>query len=116
MEIPNEHLRNFSVQKTRSTVHEYFSSIKIERFYVSHIFSELFTDGDSVMSSGAGAKFGGIMGRARPKQDPPVEKELWLSLDEVYSGCTKKLKISRRVQCIDQLISSSFNYRLHFRF
>ncbi|XP_065838070.1 dnaJ homolog subfamily B member 13-like [Oscarella lobularis] len=80
-----------------------------EFFGSENPFNELFTDGDSVMSSGAGAKFGGIMGRARPKQDPPVEKELWLSLDEVYSGCTKKLKISRRVLNDDGHTSSVKN-------
>ncbi|KAI5089761.1 dnaJ-like subfamily B member 1 [Silurus meridionalis] len=30
------------------------------------------------------------------KQDPPVTHELHLSLEEVLSGCTKKMKISRR--------------------
>jgi DnaJ-class molecular chaperone len=30
-------------------------------------------------------------------QDPPVEHDLYVSLDEVARGCTKKMKISRRV-------------------
>lgn len=30
------------------------------------------------------------------KKDPPVVHELKLSLEEVFSGCTKKMKISRR--------------------
>lgn len=42
--------------------------------------------------------FGGISGRSQPKKDPPVTKDLFLTLEEVYSGCTKKMKISRRVR------------------
>ncbi|CAN9500923.1 unnamed protein product [Ophioblennius macclurei] len=30
-------------------------------------------------------------------QDPPIERDLHLSLDELFHGCTKKIKISRRV-------------------
>ena len=41
--------------------------------------------------------FGGLKGRGAKKQDPPVEKDLGLSLEEVFHGCVKKLKISRRV-------------------
>jgi hypothetical protein len=42
--------------------------------------------------------FGGIDGRGRKKQDPPIEKDLILSLEECYHGCIKKMKISRRVK------------------
>lgn len=35
-------------------------------------------------------------GRMEKKQDPPVTHELRVSLEEVLSGCTKKMKISRR--------------------
>ena len=49
-------------------------------------------DGDMVMS------FGGLHGRGRKKQDPAIERELALSLEEVFHGCTKKMKISRRVR------------------
>ncbi|KAK3510773.1 hypothetical protein QTP70_022478 [Hemibagrus guttatus] len=35
-------------------------------------------------------------GRMEKKQDPPVTHELKVSLEEVFSGCTKKMKISRR--------------------
>jgi len=45
------------------------------------------------MSSG----FGGLHGRGAKKQDPAIERELVLSLEEVFHGCTKKMKISRRV-------------------
>ena len=48
-------------------------------------------DGDMHMS------FGGLHGRGAKKQDPPIERELALSLEEVFHGCTKKMKISRRV-------------------
>lgn len=57
------------------------------------IFSEFYdrVDGDLSMS------FGGLAGRGRKKQDPPIERDLYLSLEEVFHGCTKKMKISRRV-------------------
>lgn len=42
-------------------------------------------------------------GRSRPaqeptrkKQDPPVTHDLRVSLEEIYSGCTKKMKISHK--------------------
>ena len=31
------------------------------------------------------------------KQDPPIEHDLYLSLEEVLNGCVKKMKISRKV-------------------
>jgi len=55
------------------------------------------------MSSG----FGGLNGRGAKKQDPAIERELVLSLEEVFHGCTKKMKISRRV-CFR--IVSLFNF------
>jgi len=48
-------------------------------------------DGDMHMG------FGGLQGRGSKKQDPPIERELALSLEEVFHGCVKKMKISRRV-------------------
>ena len=41
--------------------------------------------------------FGGIAGRGRKKQDPAVERDLRLSLEECYHGCIKKMKFERRV-------------------
>ena len=41
--------------------------------------------------------FGGRSGRSVPRQDFPIEKELLLTLEEVFNGCTKKMKISRKV-------------------
>jgi DnaJ family protein B protein 13 len=50
--------------------------------------------------------FGGLRGRGRPKQDPPIERDLALTLEEIYSGCIKKMKISRRVMNDDGHTSS----------
>lgn len=36
------------------------------------------------------------VGPSRLKQDPPVIHELRVSLEEIYSGCTKRMKISRK--------------------
>lgn len=33
----------------------------------------------------------------RCRQDPPIERELLVTLEEVLTGCTKKMKITRRV-------------------
>ena len=43
------------------------------------------------------ATFGGLQGRAQPKQVVAVEQDLPLSLEEIYNGTTRKLKISKRV-------------------
>jgi len=40
------------------------------------------------------------------KQDPPIERELYCSLEELYSGCDKKMKISRHVMNEDGHTSS----------
>ncbi|CAI2737946.1 unnamed protein product, partial [Dicrocoelium dendriticum] len=40
--------------------------------------------------------FGGTMGRGQPRQDPPIEREMFLTLEEIYNGCIKKMKVSRR--------------------
>lgn len=35
----------------------------------------------------------------KPKsQDPPVEHDLYVTLEEIHNGCTKKMKITRRVE------------------
>lgn len=41
--------------------------------------------------------FGGLRGRGVKKQDPPIQRDLYLSLEDLFFGCTKKIKISRRV-------------------
>ena len=56
-----------------------------------------FTDLESNIDIDGQATFGGIQGRAQAKQDPPIERDLILKLEEVYNRCTKKMKISRKV-------------------
>uniref|UniRef100_A0A8C9FSS2 Chaperone DnaJ C-terminal domain-containing protein n=1 Tax=Pavo cristatus TaxID=9049 RepID=A0A8C9FSS2_PAVCR len=41
--------------------------------------------------------FGGLRGRGVMKQDPPMVWDLHVSLEDLFFGCTKKMKISRRV-------------------
>lgn len=46
-------------------------------------------------SSGLGG-FGGHSSVVKKQQDPPLVHELRVTLEEVLSGCTKKMKISRK--------------------
>ncbi|XP_054611110.1 dnaJ homolog subfamily B member 13 isoform X3 [Dunckerocampus dactyliophorus] len=39
---------------------------------------------------------GGLLPEEVKTQDPPIERDLHLSLDDLFHGCTKKIKISRR--------------------
>ncbi|XP_043383403.1 dnaJ homolog subfamily B member 13 isoform X2 [Chelonia mydas] len=56
-------------------------------------FAEFFApDGSEVNMA-----FGGLRGKGVAKQDPPIERDLYLSLEDLFYGCTKKIKISRRV-------------------
>ena len=50
--------------------------------------------------------FSGVAGLVQPRQDAPVERELQLSLEEIFLGCTKKMKISRRVMNEDGVTTS----------
>ncbi|KAL2095376.1 hypothetical protein ACEWY4_010095 [Coilia grayii] len=50
--------------------------------------------------------FGGLRGRGVKKQDPPIERDLHLALEDLFYGCTKKIKISRRVMNEDGHTSS----------
>ncbi|XP_026799653.3 dnaJ homolog subfamily B member 13 isoform X2 [Pangasianodon hypophthalmus] len=50
--------------------------------------------------------FGGLRGREVKKQDPPIERDLHLALEDLFHGCTKKIKISRRVMNDDGQTSS----------
>jgi len=65
-------------------------------------FQEFYDRVDGDMHMG----FGGLHGRGAKKQDPAIERELALSLQEVFHGCTKKMKISRRVMNDDGHTSS----------
>ncbi|MEE6473243.1 hypothetical protein FKM82_009907 [Ascaphus truei] len=58
-------------------------------------------DGSEVITA-----FGGLRGRGVKKQDPPIERDLYLSLEDLFFGCTKKIKISRRVMNEDGHTSS----------
>lgn len=63
--------------------------------YIFLLYStELFISDEA---TGTYPKFGGLKGRSQPKQDPPVERDLMLTLEEVYNGCIKKMEISRKV-------------------
>ncbi|XP_048840002.1 dnaJ homolog subfamily B member 13 isoform X5 [Brienomyrus brachyistius] len=50
--------------------------------------------------------FGGLCGRGVRKQDAPIERDLHLALEDLFHGCTKKMKISRRVMNEDGYTSS----------
>lgn len=52
---------------------------------------------ENTLEVGGYPKFGGLKGRSQPKQDPPIERDLMLTLEEVYNGCIKKMEISRKV-------------------
>ncbi|XP_076445549.1 dnaJ homolog subfamily B member 13-like [Babylonia areolata] len=65
-------------------------------------FQEFYDRVDGDLSMG----FGGLHGRGAKKQDPAIERDLHLALEEVYHGCTKKMKISRRVMNEDGHTSS----------
>jgi len=43
----------------------------------------------------------GMFGRTKRSRDPPIEHEVSVSLEELYTGCSKKLKISRRAMSPD---------------
>ncbi|XP_032846697.1 dnaJ homolog subfamily B member 13 isoform X3 [Tyto alba] len=56
-------------------------------------FAEFFAEDGSELT----LPFGGLRGRGVIKQDPPIVRDLYLSLEDLFYGCTKKIKISRRV-------------------
>ncbi|KYO49083.1 dnaJ homolog subfamily B member 13 [Alligator mississippiensis] len=65
-------------------------------------FAEFFAeDGSDAMVA-----FGGLRGCGVAKQDPPIERDLYLSLEDLFYGCTKKIKISRRVMNEDGYTST----------
>ncbi|KAM4544715.1 dnaJ homolog subfamily B member 13 [Odontesthes bonariensis] len=51
-------------------------------------------------------QFGGLQPGVVKTQDYPIERDLHLSLDDLFHGCTKKIKISRRVMNDDGHTSS----------
>ncbi|KAM6970655.1 dnaJ homolog subfamily B member 13 [Aplochiton taeniatus] len=50
--------------------------------------------------------FGGLRGRGMKTKDSPIERDLHLALEDLFYGCTKKIKISRRVMNEDGHTSS----------
>lgn len=57
-------------------------------------------DGEERMDFTPNGGFGSHFGHSTPrrqKQDPAIEYPLNLTLEELYTGCTKKMKISRKV-------------------
>lgn len=42
-------------------------------------------------------QFGGLNPEENKIKDDPIERDLYLSLDDIFHGCTKKIKISRKV-------------------
>ncbi|XP_053187726.1 dnaJ homolog subfamily B member 13 [Scomber japonicus] len=51
-------------------------------------------------------QFGGLQPGVLKVQDSPIERNLHLSLDDLFHGCMKKIKISRRVMNDDGFTSS----------
>ncbi|XP_051541975.1 dnaJ homolog subfamily B member 13 [Myxocyprinus asiaticus] len=65
-------------------------------------FADFFTkDGSEVNTA-----FQSLRGQKEKIQDPPIERDLHLALEDLYYGCTKKIKISRRVMNDDGHTSS----------
>lgn len=52
---------------------------------------------DFTSSGGMFTDGGGIPSSRQRKQDPPVEHALVVSLEDLFHGCTKKMKISRKI-------------------
>jgi DnaJ-class molecular chaperone len=52
--------------------------------------------------SNMGQSMGGSPRKSRPKQDPQIEHQLLVTLEEVLKGCTKKMKITRKVLNADR--------------
>lgn len=44
---------------------------------------------------------GGGQNRSQKAQDPPIEHDLYVNLEDILKGCTKKMKISKKVQSPD---------------
>lgn len=61
--------------------------------------SQSFTHGSPQVNERGKASGGGNSNGRR--QDPPIEHDLYLTLEEVLKGCVKKMKISRKVPSAD---------------
>lgn len=81
----------------------------------SNVFYEIGGDMDDPFGFGGRGGMGGFPGPFRSQsfnvqgspnrkhkiQDPPIEHDLYVSLEEVYGGCQKKMKISKMVMAQD---------------
>ncbi|XP_055063959.2 dnaJ homolog subfamily B member 13 [Misgurnus anguillicaudatus] len=56
-------------------------------------FADFYTADGNEVNTG----FSSLRGQKEKIQDPPIERDLHLALEDLYYGCTKKIKISRRV-------------------
>ncbi|CAF3595501.1 unnamed protein product [Adineta steineri] len=65
-------------------------------------FAEFYASADQDRNLG----FGGVDGRGRKKKDPPIVRDLLLSLEDCYHGAIKKIRISRRVLNDDGITST----------
>jgi DnaJ homolog subfamily B member 4 len=63
-------------------------------------FAQLFGGGGGGMGGGGGPPGGAAAGRA-PRKDPPIEQPLGCTLEELYKGSTRKMRINRSVASHD---------------
>jgi DnaJ-class molecular chaperone len=56
-----------------------------------------FRGGQQFRMGGVGPQAGGMKRKPQRVQDPTIEKEVFVSLEEIATGCEKKMKISRKV-------------------
>lgn len=72
--------------------------------YITHYLNIDLFNYDADIDSDGFTTFGGLKGRAQPKQDSPVERDLALTLEEIFNGAVKKMKISRKVHAYNIII------------
>ena len=68
--------------------------------FTTHGHDPMETDDDPFSGFGGGHGFGPGMragGSRQKRQDPPVTRDLQVSLEDIYRGTTKKLKITRNI-------------------
>ena len=68
--------------------------------------SQPLDDQEAESRYGPNLPFASMKGHLQPKKDPVIEKPLPLTLEELFHGCTKKIKISRKVLNEDMLTTS----------
>lgn len=94
--IQTKHSGSFSEATTHLQVRETKTNILLSDFiWFTLILICFFTD---FYTNDAPVQFGGLQPGVVKVQDSPIERDLHLSLDDLFHGCTKKIKISRRVR------------------